>query len=119
MYKLFARYASVGVINTAIHWIVFLFIHWLGANQAVSNMFAFLVAVTFSFFANARYTFKGKVTSGRYMIYLAFMGAMAASVGQMSDTLELPSIVTLMTFSAVSLIMGFFYSKYIVFRERK
>lgn len=53
------------------------------------------------------------------MIYLGFMGAMAASVGQMSDTLELPSIVTLVTFSAVSLVMGFFYSKYIVFRERK
>ncbi|WP_338511338.1 GtrA family protein [Erwinia aphidicola] len=119
MYKLFARYASVGVVNTAIHWIVFLFIHWLGFNQATSNMFAFLVAVTFSFFANARFTFKGEVTTGRYMIYLAFMGAMAASVGQMSDSLGMPSIVTLVTFSAVSLVMGFFYSKYIVFRERK
>lgn len=118
MYKLFARYASVGVINTASHWIVFLIFHWLGASQTISNMFAFFVAVTFSFFANARYTFKGKVTSGRYIIYLGFMGAMAASVGKMSDSLGLPSIVTLVTFSAVSLVMGFFYSKYIVFSER-
>jgi len=119
MYKLFARYSSVGVINTAVHWVVFFAVHAAGVNQAFSNMSAFFVAVTFSFFANARFTFKGKATTGRYLIYLGFMGAMAASVGQMSDTLQLPSIVTLITFSAVSLVMGFFYSKYIVFREEK
>ncbi|MEI2626146.1 GtrA family protein [Erwinia aphidicola] len=119
MYKLFARYASVGMINTAIHWIFFIIIHWLGANQAMSNMLAFLIAVTFSFFANARFTFKKKATSGRYFIYLAFMGAMATGIGQVSDSLNLPSIFTLVSFSAVSLITGFFYSNYIVFRERK
>jgi len=64
MYKLFARYASVGMINTAIHWIFFIIIHWLGANQAMSNMLAFLIAVTFSFFANARFTFKKKLPVG-------------------------------------------------------
>ncbi|WP_338561926.1 GtrA family protein [Erwinia sp. E_sp_B04_7] len=119
MYKLFARYASVGVINTAVHWAVFFAVHASGVNQAFSNMSAFFVAVTFSFFANARFTFRGKATTGRYLIYLGFMGAMAASVGQMSDSLNLPSLVTLITFSAVSLVMGFFYSKYVVFREGK
>ena len=119
MYKLFARYASVGVINTAVHWAVFFAVHASGVNQAFSNMTAFFVAVTFSFFANARFTFKRSATTGRYLIYLGFMGALAASVGQMSDSLNLPSVVTLITFSAVSLVMGFFYSKYIVFREDK
>jgi putative flippase GtrA len=119
MYKLFARYASVGVVNTAVHWAVFFSVHAAGVNQAFSNMSAFFVAVTFSFFANAKFTFNGKATTGRYLIYLGFMGAMAASVGQMSDSLGLPSIFTLITFSAVSLVMGFFYSKYIVFRDEK
>lgn len=119
MLKLFARYASVGVINTALHWVVFFAIHYAGVNQAFSNMSAFFVAVSFSFFANARYTFKGVATAGRYLIYIGFMGALAASVGQMSDKLTLPPIFTLIVFSAVSLIMGFFYSRYIVFRERK
>ena len=117
MHKLFARYASVGVINTAVHWVIFFALHASGVNQAFSNMSAFFVAVTFSFFANARFTFKGEATTGRYLIYLGFMGALAASVGQMSDSLNLPSIITLFTFSAVSLVMGFFYTKYIVFRE--
>lgn len=117
MYKLFAKYASVGVINTSVHWSTFFALHASGLNQALSNMFAFFVAVTFSFFANAKFTFRGQVTAGRYLIYVGFMGALAASVGQMSDSLELPSVITLIIFSIVSLVMGFFYSKYIVFRE--
>lgn len=119
MLKLFTRYASVGVINTAVHWAAFFAIHAAGVNQAFSNMSAFFIAVTFSFFANARFTFNGQATTGRYLVYVAFMGALAASVGQMSDKLQFPSVVTLVTFSAVSLVMGFFYSKYVVFRERK
>lgn len=119
MYKLFAKYASVGVVNTAIHWCVFFALLATGATQAIANMSAFIVAVTFSFFANARFTFKGEVTSGRYIIYITFMAGMAASVGQMGDVLQLPYILTLLLFSSISLVMGFFYSKYIVFRERK
>ncbi|MBN7120351.1 translocase [Erwinia billingiae] len=119
MYKLFARYTSVGVVNTAVHWAVFFSLHAAGVNQAFSNMSAFGVAVTFSFFANVKFTFNSKTTTRRYLIYLGFMGALAASVGLMSDRLGLPSIVTLITFSAVSLVVGFFYSKYIVFRDEK
>lgn len=88
-------------------------------NQALSNLGAFCFAVTFSFFANARYTFKAKATSGRYVLYLGFMGGLSAATGWIADACELPALFTLIAFSAISLICGFFYSKLIVFRSEK
>ena len=118
MLRLFSKYMSVGVMNTAIHWIVLVHVV-AGASQSVANLIAFIIAVTFSFCVNARYTFGSQVTAGRYILYVAFMGAMAAAVGAMSDRLEINPLVTLILFSAISLVMGFFYSRFIVFRDVK
>ena len=120
MFNLFARYTSVGVINTLIHWIVFaLCIYGIQSNQAVANFAGFVVAVSFSFFANARFTFKASTTTKRYMLYVGFMGMLSATVGWAADTCSLPPLITLITFSAISLVCGFVYSKFIVFRDAK
>lgn len=117
MLKLFTKYASVGVINTLIHWVVFAMVFSGGADQALSNFSAFCVAVTFSFFANARWTFRSEATTIRYMIYVVFMGALASMIGWAADKLHLHPVITLVVFSAISLVCGFFYSKFIVFKE--
>lgn len=120
MLKLFYRYASVGVLNTAIHWMAFLLLFYIaGSNQALANFGAFCFAVTFSFFANARWTFASEATTIRYMLYVFFMGAVASSVGWAADLCAFRPVITLVSFSAISLVCGFLYSKYIVFREDK
>lgn len=120
MLKLFSRYVSVGVVNTAIHWLCFAcLLHFFGASQAVSNVVAFCVAVTFSFFANAKFTFNSQATTGRYIAFVVFMGVMAMLTGFIADQLNAPPILTLVAFSAFSLVAGFIYSKFIVFREAK
>ena len=120
MLKLFARYTSIGVINTLIHWAVFaMCIYAFQTGQAMANLAGFLVAVSFSFFANARYTFKASTTTLRYMLYVGFMGSLSAAVGWAADKSGMAPIVTLILFSAISLICGFIYSKYIVFRDAK
>jgi putative flippase GtrA len=120
MLKLFSRYVSVGVINTAIHWLCFAFLlHFFGVSQSVANLIAFCVAVTFSFFANARWTFNSQATSARYIVFVVFMGAMAAGTGFMADRLHISPLITLVSFSTISLVLGFFYSKFIVFRDTK
>ncbi|MBG6243265.1 MAG: GtrA family protein [Candidatus Symbiopectobacterium sp. Dall1.0] len=117
MFKLFSRYVSVGVLNTAIHWSCFAALFSLiGLNQALSNLVAFCVAVTFSFIANAKWTFKAKATTGRYMAFVIFMGAMATLTGYVADLLHAPAVITLIAFSGFSLVAGFIYSKFIVFR---
>ncbi|MBW3508480.1 GtrA family protein [Janthinobacterium sp. NKUCC06_STL] len=120
MFKLFTRYLSVGVLNTAIHWIVFYILHYVVyLDQALSNLGAFSIAVTFSFLANARYTFNKEVTARRYISYVIFMGGMSVAVGAAADRLDLAPVLTLTSFSAVSLLCGFFYSKFIIFRSNK
>lgn len=120
MLNIFAKYALIGVINTIIHWVVFgVCIYGLHTGQALGNLSGFVVAVSFSFFANAKLTFKAQATTIRYMIYVFFMGALSVSVGWAADKSQTAPIITLITFSIVSLVCGFIYSKYIVFRNVK
>ncbi|MEG5743156.1 GtrA family protein [Enterobacter hormaechei] len=120
MLKLFAKYTSIGVINTLIHWVVFaVCIYAFHTSQALGNFAGFVVAVSFSFFANARFTFKSSTTTMRYMLYVGFMGSLSAAVGWAADKSGMAPIVTLILFSAISLVCGFIYSKFIVFRDAK
>jgi putative flippase GtrA len=120
MLNLFARYASIGLINTLIHWASFaVCIYALHTNQALANLTGFIVAVSFSFFANAKFTFKSSTTTGRYLMYVGFMGMLSLIVGWLADRSGMPPIVTLILFSAISLVCGFVYSKFIVFRDAK
>lgn len=120
MLKIFARYTSIGVLNTLIHWLIFaLCIYGFHTNQALANFAGFVIAVSFSFFANARFTFKASTSAARYMLYIGFMGTLSAAVGWSADICALPPLITLIIFSAVSLVCGFVYSKFIVFKDVK
>jgi len=120
MLKLFSKYFTIGVLNTGIHWFVFaICLYVFHTNQALANFSAFCIAVTFSFFANARYTFKARTTTMRYMLYIGFMGTLSAATGWLADMCGLPALFTLITFSVISLVCGFFYSKFIVFRSER
>lgn len=120
MLKLFSKYAVIGVLNTLIHWVVFaVLVYALQTGQALANFGGFVVAVSFSFFANARFTFKSSTTTMRYMLYVGFMGTLSAAIGWEADKVGMSPILTLIIFSAISLICGFIYSKFIVFRDAK
>ena len=117
MIQLFARYFSVGVINTLLHWVVFAALVYLASTtQATANLIAFIVAVTFSFFANAKFTFKKKATGGRYVAFVGFMGVLSYLTGFIADKVNAAPIITLVAFSAISLVLGFLYSKLFVFK---
>lgn len=117
MLKLFTRYASVGIINTIIHWGVFAaLVKFASANQSTANLLGFCVAVTFSFFVNAKYTFETDATKRRYFIFVTFMGCLAFLAGKVADLMSLPAILTLIFFSGTSLVLGFIYSKFVVFK---
>ncbi|ACS83945.1 GtrA family protein [Musicola paradisiaca] len=119
MIKLFTKYCSVGMINTAIHWIVFaLSVYVFSQTQALSNVIAFCVAVTFSFFINARFTFNASATALKYIGYISFMGMLSLGTGKLADSCRLPPLVTLITFSALSLICGFLFSHLLLFKNR-
>lgn len=116
-WSLFPRFALVGVANTALHWLVFaLLFGFLGWDQAKANLAAFGVAVTFSFFVNARFTFNKTASAVRYGSFVLAMGALSYATGWLADMLATPPLLTLMVFSALSLILGFAYARFCVFR---
>ena len=112
MIKLLSRYISVGIVNTALHWAVFgIMVYIMKNDQAVSNVVAFLIAVTFSFSA--------KATGRGYVLFVGFMGLLSFISGQVSDHYNISPLITLIEFSSISLVCGFLYSRFIVFRDPK
>ncbi|WP_199885187.1 GtrA family protein [Pseudomonas bohemica] len=113
----FARYCIVGLINTGFHAVVFLLIHSLwGVSQTISNLAGFVAAVSLSFYLNARFTFQSYRSWRRYWTYCAFMGLVSLGVGALGDTLAWAPIVTLLVFTALSLILGYTFARRVVFR---
>ena len=118
-YKGLSSYTVIGVANTLIHWqIFFLLSVGFGLTQAASNLAAFCVAASFSFYMNALYTFDAKASVGGYLLFMLAMGALSLGVGHVGDVWRLHGLLTVALFSAVSLVFGFLFSKYVVFRER-
>ena len=119
LWKGLSSYTVIGVANTLIHWqIFFLLSVAAGWRQAVSNLAAFCVAASFSFYMNALYTFDSKLSVGGYSLFMAAMGALSYGVGYLGDLWRLHGLLTVALFSALSLVLGFLFSKYVVFRER-
>lgn len=72
----FARYALVGIGNTLVHWLTFLLIHFgLGFGQGPSNLLAFSVAASLSYYINAHFTFAVRPAGQHYLMFLLGMGA--------------------------------------------
>ncbi|MBD1554986.1 GtrA family protein [Pseudomonas typographi] len=116
--KAFVRYACVGAANTCIHWSLFLGLVYLaGRGQASANVLAFLAAVTFSYFVNARWTFRTAVSWRRYLYFTCFMAGMAAASGWVAQRLMWPPLLTLCLFSAASLVLGYRYAHGVVFKQ--
>lgn len=113
----FARYVFVGLANTFTHWLIFFLLYaYAVPSQAICNAVAFIVAVTLGFFLNSKWTFNKTATSSRFFLYTGFMGLLALTFGLISDAIHLNPWVTLVLFSATSLLIGFLYSKFFVFR---
>lgn len=119
MIKVLFKYCVVGGFNTALHWISFAVVyHFLHGTQAVSNLVGFCIAVTFSFFANAKWTFNAEQTTLRYFMYVGFMGCLALSFGYVADKMQFNPFITLIGFTIISLVIGFLYSNFVVFRKK-
>ena len=114
--KGFSRYTITGVANTFIHWaVVAVLCLGLEVRQSLGNLTGFVIAGTFSFLINGRYNFKSPLSWQRYLSFMVFMGGLSLAVGHLADVLNLPLIFTFIVFSAISLGIGYHYSKYIVF----
>jgi putative flippase GtrA len=119
-------FAFVGVINTAIDFSVF----WTTAKFLMwplvpANILAWLVAVTFSYMMNSFTTFgpeSGRVL--RWRDYLTFAASGVAGMVSSTATLfalsyVMPLLVAKLLSIAVSFVVNFLLSHFVVFRVRR
>lgn len=117
--KEFIKYFLIGVINTLTHWgIFFLAQHFLSYTQAKSNVLAFIITSSLSYFFNAKFTFKKEKSFYKYCLFIIFMGSMSFLFGLIADEIHINSFATLIAFSFFSLFAGFTFSKFIIFKEK-
>ncbi|MHC8337760.1 GtrA family protein [Pseudomonas sp. HLT2-19-2] len=120
LWKGFFSYAVIGVANTLIYWQIFFVLTTAGElNQATSNFAAFCVAASFSFYVNALFTFDTQASVYRYLLFVGFMGVLSYGVGRVADMWQFHGLVTVASFSLLSLVGGFLFAKLVVFRERE
>lgn len=113
----FFSYSLVGLANTLIHWQIFFVLRVAaGLNQSTSNLAAFCVAASFSFYVNALYTFEAKISVLGYVLFLCVMGALSFIVGYLGDRWHVHGLLTVAAFSLLSLVIGFLLSRFLVFR---
>lgn len=62
------RFAVIGGINTALDFGILIILKTLGLPVIPANIISTSVALTFSFFANRKYTFKGHGDNLRYQV---------------------------------------------------
>lgn len=107
----------IGVINALIHWQIF-FVLTVAADlsQAVSNLVAFCVAASFSFYVHALYTFESKAMVLGYLLFSAVMGVMCYGVGRIADLWQVHGLVTVTSSWLLYLIGEFIFSRLVVFR---
>ncbi|MEX3773620.1 GtrA family protein [Pseudomonas sp. MYb118] len=117
-WKGFASYAVIGLANMLIHWQVFFVLTTAAElNQALGNFLAFCVAASFSFYVNALYTFDARVSVLRYLLFVGLMGAMSFGIGFAADSWGIRRLVTVATYSLLSLLLGFLFSRLFMVRE--
>ncbi len=113
----FLRYFGVGIFNTLVHWAVFYMVFSQCALQSVANIVAFAVAVVVSYILNSRFTFKQGLTGKKFVLFTSFMGAIALGSGAVADSLGIYPLLTLIFTSGFSLVAGFLFSRFVVFKD--
>lgn len=114
--KQFLKYGLIGVANTIIHGIAF-FLFLSSFSQAISNLFAFFIAVCFSFYMNAIFTFKERPTAGRFLKMVLFMAICSYGFGFVGDYYELDPAVTIAIYFIINPVIGFALTKFLVFKN--
>ncbi|MCP1772814.1 putative flippase GtrA [Neisseria perflava] len=116
----FPRYTVAGIANTLLHWLALgILVSACGWPHAPANLLAFFIAVSFSFWLNAKWTFRRPMSSRRYLAFVGVMAALALFTGLLTDYLQWPVAATAVMFSAVSWLGGFWAAHFWVFRDNK
>ncbi|SOD70554.1 Putative flippase GtrA (transmembrane translocase of bactoprenol-linked glucose) [Alysiella filiformis DSM 16848] len=118
IFKQFGIYSLIGILNTLIHVVVFGLLLANDVSATWANGMAFFSTATFSYWANAKWTFQQSYQNlSSYMAFVAWMGSLAIFSGWLVDYLAWTSWLAIPFFMVLSVILGFLGAKKLVFRK--
>lgn len=112
----FYIYCLIGIFNTIIHWSIFLIFYFLEVKQFFCNFLGFCCAVFFSYIVNSNVNFKSKKSMKKFGLFFLIMGWVNLAVGGLADKFSMFPIYTLVVTTILSLFLGYYISKYLVFK---
>lgn len=115
----FFKYCLIGISNTICHWVIFLILYQIDIHQSICNFFGFTIASFLSYYLNSYYNFRKKMLINKFLVFYLLMGGIIFFVGYVSEILSLSIFLCLIITSITSLILGYFLSKYLVFKVVK
>lgn len=114
----FIKYILIGFFNTILHISIFFTMYlFFNLSQSISNFIGFFIAVSFSYFINSKYNFKSQYNIKKYLYFVLLMGLISFVIGFISDQNQINPFITMIIFTLISLILGFFLSKYYIFKR--
>lgn len=120
-YRQFVIFCLIGAINTAVHFIVAIFlIEMLAATQVVANSTAFLVANIGSYLANSILNFKVALSLsryGRFLLSSLSVIILVLVVSAIADHYRIRYLYTLVALTVLSPVMSFLMVRYFTFRS--
>lgn len=115
VFRQFAVFCVIGVVNTAISFVVFYICISLGAPQSVANLLSFVAGAVNSFLMNSRFTFQAPLRLARFVRFLALMSVLSFLYGAMGDYLSLNPFVTFISYAVLCPVLSFALTKFLVF----
>lgn len=114
----FIKYVLIGFFNTILHISIFFTMYlFFNLSQSISNFIAFFITVSFSYFINSKCNFKSQYNIKKYLYFVLLMGLISIIIGFISDQNQIPPFATIIIFTLISLTLGFFLSKYLIFKS--
>ena len=110
-------YGLIGILNTGIHFIIFISTYELIGIQSVANFIAFCIAVIFSFFMNSKFTFKKNPTLKMFIKMFLVMSLLSIGSGYAGDIFTIHPMITFIGYCIFSYLLGFILSKTFVYRD--
>lgn len=121
----FVKFGLVGVLNTAINWIIFILLNSLGIYYIISNIIAYTLSTINSYMWNSKWVFKYegkniKETTFKFII-LNVIGLILNTciLYVLVDILGLSKIRGLIIATAIVMVLNYFINKLWVFSKVK
>lgn len=113
----FILYGLIGLLNTGVHFIVFMGVYQVIESQTISNFIAFCTAVVFSFFMNAKFTFQKRPTLKMFVKMFFVMSLLSLGAGYVGDLFAVHPLITFVGYCVFSYLVGFVLSKTFVYKD--